>query len=43
MAFESDLCEGGAWNLMVINSTINLLLVNIYIQGTHTHTHTHTR
>ena len=42
VAFESDLCEGGAWNLMVINSTINLLLVNIYIQGTHTHTHTHT-
>ena len=40
MAFESDLCEGGAWKLMVINSTINLLLVKIYIQGIHTHIHT---
>ena len=38
MAFESDLCEGGAWKLMVINSTINLLLVKIYIQGIYTHT-----
>lgn len=38
VAFESDLCESGAWNLMLINSTINLLLVKIYIQGKHIHT-----